>query len=117
MKVDVYRNLNKDCFSVRSRETNNYGRVVGHCESITIVDAEFIVQKSGQKKVRKTGIKNVHAFVRGVRDDTKTITGGQTHVRYNPFETDHFVDDSGEHIFSAACVSLSGNGVVASKEF
>ena len=49
--VDVYKNLHKDTWSIRSVKT---GRVIGHSDLLLLVDAEFIVRR-----------KNVHAVVRG----------------------------------------------------
>lgn len=70
-RVDVYRNLHADddteSVSIVSRDPKSpdYGNVVGHCQTIIIENPEFVVQESGQEKVRETGVKNPHAFVRG----------------------------------------------------
>ena len=45
-KVDVYRNLNRDCWSVRQG-----ARVVCHTDYITLKDCEFIVQPAGRRRV------------------------------------------------------------------
>ena len=42
MKVDVYRNLHKNCWSVRSREQHDYGKVVAHANSLVLDDAKFV---------------------------------------------------------------------------
>ena len=62
MKVDVYRNLHKKCWSIRSVAT---GRVVAHKSDATVANAKFIVQPAGRAKVLREKKKNVHAFIRG----------------------------------------------------
>ena len=88
MIVEVYRNLTKACFSVRKRG----GRVLFHTTKIVLKDASFVVNESGRDKVRKTGHKNVHAFVRGtiapIGDFQKE---GAREVTYNPYVFDTFV--------------------------
>lgn len=114
-RVEVYRNLHKNCFSVRKN-----GRVVKHIpddQGLTLVDVKFAVQPAGRAKVLRERKKNVHAFVRGtVAADplTKIVqeyTGApfavaldsctnaeryifvlayQLMVSYNPFEMDTF---------------------------
>ena len=59
-KVRVYRNLHKDCISVRQG-----GIVRCHSDNVVLKDCKFIVSEAGQKKVRKECKKNVHAFSEG----------------------------------------------------
>ncbi len=47
-KVEVYWNLHKNCFSVRSCET---GRVIAHTSAVDIKDAKFVVRQAGRRKV------------------------------------------------------------------
>ena len=61
-KVDVYKNLHKDIWSVRNRKT---GRVITHKKLVHVRDASFVVQPAGRNKVLAEKRKNVHAFVRG----------------------------------------------------
>ena len=96
--VDVYKNLHKNCYSIRSRLT---GKVIAHQEEVNILDAKFIVQPAGRRKVLQEGRKNVHAFVRGtlatyqeVLDDPRTfylVTFRD--IKYNPYQLDHFYYD------------------------
>lgn len=66
MKVDIYRNLHKNCWSVRSREpSQKYGLVIGHATRIGLKDAKFVVSQAGRNRVLKDKRKNVHAVVRG----------------------------------------------------
>ena len=95
MRVEVYFNLHKKTFSVRSCET---GRVIHHTDEIHIVNPEFVVRQSGRNRVLSEGRKNVHAFVRGditVFNDFNPFNPDgldYTLVSYNPYKFDTFVD-------------------------
>lgn len=60
--VEVYRCLNRQgkTFSIRQD-----GLVIGHSDLLVIRRASFIVSASGKNRCRSSGIRNVHAFVRG----------------------------------------------------
>lgn len=60
LPVEVYRNLNKGGYSIRQG-----GLVVAHSENVTILDGKFVVQWGGLARARRTGVRNVHAWVRG----------------------------------------------------
>lgn len=81
-RVEVYRNVTKKgvVYSIRQ-----FGYVVAHAIEVNIVNAEFVVKQSGRKRVKKTGTKNVHAFVRGELIRSRgPISGHQFQVVYNP---------------------------------
>lgn len=102
-KVRVYRNLHKDCFSVKQG-----GLVRCHADHVTLKDCRFIVSKAGQKRVRDEGRKNVHAFVEGMLADTREIDecvdgnkseqeiwAGKSNWQkayYNPYTCDTFIN-------------------------
>lgn len=70
MKVDVYYNLNKGsknkpCYSVKSREKDDYGKVVLHACELLVKDCKFVVRPSGHQRALEQEQRNVHAFVRG----------------------------------------------------
>jgi hypothetical protein len=113
MKVDVYLNLNEECVSVRSRESEDYGRVVAHKQKVHVSDAEFVVQPSGREKCRESGVKNVHAFVRGEWTESEKVVYGER-VTYNPFEYDTFVHkESEEPVESADLVMVTAAGNIS----
>ena len=91
-KVEVYRNLHKDCWSVRQR-----GIVRFHCSRINLKDCKFVVQPAGHAKVVREKKKNVHAFVRGTvigekADYAETFKEKcNVWVTYNPYQNDTFV--------------------------
>ncbi len=108
MKVDVYWNSNERCFSVRSREKENYGKVIAHLDTVYIEDAEFVVQNAGRNKVLETGVKNVHAFIRGdMKNHFSLNRRPGTLVIYNPYDTGRFTSFKGDIVESAKFVLCS----------
>lgn len=95
IKVDVYRNLHKGCYSVRSRQRDDsYGRILFHLDRVVVWDTKFVVNEKGRQKVLKTKRKNVHAFVRGTYVPGKEIPrkiDKVGDVTYNPYMNDTFV--------------------------
>ena len=89
MRVEVYRNLHKGCFSVRALNGEDKGRVIDHVQSIMLKDATFVVQPAGRDRVLREQRKNVHAFVRGTITDQPIKHG--LPVRYDPYLNDAFV--------------------------
>ena len=91
-KIDVYRNLHDDCWSVRQA-----ARVVCHTNYITLRDCEYIVQPAGRRRVLVERKKNVHAFVRGYlcnpRESDHTAPFSWEYVKYNPYKADAFYFD------------------------
>lgn len=130
----VYRNIRNDNLSILQG-----GRVKARSQFIALEGVTFRVRPSGQKKVRESGQKNVHAFVCG-RTFERVIGGGQfdpwsalfnpsdsltglvkpiidgklkwSQVHYNPFKSDTFVDNSGDPVYSADYAFICGNGQI-----
>ena len=95
MRVEVYFNLHKKIFSVRSARS---GRVILHTDEVHIDNPTFVVRKAGRERVLREGKKNVHAFVRGditVFNDFDPDYLGYSLVSYNPYKGDTFVDVEG----------------------
>ena len=115
LRVFVYKNLHKNCWSARDMKT---GLIAFHCDSIIIKDAKFKVSKKGRQRVLKDRVKNVHAGVMGttliVNQDQDVWTN---RVRYNPYETDTFINAS-DNSTADACkyVYLSRTGSVFTSE-
>ena len=68
MKVDIYFNLHKRVYSIRSREPHNYGKVIGHAHTIGIYPPKGVVSEKGRQRVLVEQRKNVHAVIRGELD-------------------------------------------------
>lgn len=108
--VEVYRNTNKKgvIYSIRQG-----GYVVAHADELFLVNAEFIVRDSGRKRVKKSGRKNVHAWVRGeIAMLVKPEKGRMHQVTYNPRKNKQFVRvKTGKPITEARGVALTKQGV------
>ena len=59
-KVFVYKNLHKNCWSVRQD-----GLVKAHALELNLYDCTIKVSRAGQARVRKEKRKNVHAGIKG----------------------------------------------------
>lgn len=112
MKVFVYFNLHKKCFSVKALDGENKGRVIAHTHNIELLSPSFKVSEAGRKRVLREKRKNVHAGVVGwynsaldvvaVGEDYDTIN-----VRYNPYVYSSFVDSKDRPIYFAATAHLT----------
>ena len=84
MKVKVYWNLNKNCWSVQHK-----GKVVYHLPKVKLINVSFKVSEAGRQRVIKEGRKNVHAFVVGnlVLDNTPKSSHKSlgSPITYNPY--------------------------------
>jgi hypothetical protein len=86
--VEVYRNLNKGGYSVRSTITK---KVIMHVKSIHLSNVTFHVQQGGRNRVLRTKQKNVHAFIRGTIDSLSQNFDDKI-AYYNPYLTETFID-------------------------
>ena len=109
MRVQVYWNLHKKCWSVVALEGDRKGRVVTHADKVLLEDVTFAVQPAGRDRVRREGRKNVHAFVRGKWLSVLSQSSERYSIMYNPYKFDTFVlSHNREPIFSAKSVALLG---------
>ena len=92
LRVEVYRNLRTGRWSVRALEGPHKGLVIAHKSDFILEACSYAVQPAGRDKVRRTGRKNVHAFIRGrVPEHMVMMFGGNRGVTYNPYKHDGFV--------------------------
>lgn len=88
MQVEVYLNIRKNKLSIRYK-----GTVIDHTDQITLADPVFRVQPAGRERVRKTGYKNVHAYIKGEwLTEAAPLNWDWNAATYNPYKHDHFVD-------------------------
>lgn len=92
MKVFVYWNLAKKCWSVKALEGPQKGRVVFRTDFLTLTDCTFKVREAGRARVLREQRKNVHAGVVGnfVVDSPKPVPSDPLLVTYNPYRDGHF---------------------------
>ena len=88
-RIRAYYNLHRKCFSVQDYQT---GLVTEHTDKLFVTNAMFVVRESGNKKVKREGRKNVHAFVNGIRQPKWQNTDhcNNYEVKYNPYTMDFF---------------------------
>ena len=89
-RIRAYYNLHRKCFSVQDYQT---GLVTEHTDKLFMTNAMFVVRESGNKKVKREGRKNVHAFVNGIRSEFKQgmmPEFASYKVRYDPYTMDYF---------------------------
>lgn len=113
-KVEVYFNLHKHLWSVRSARS---GLVTDHVRVVAFpFGADFIVRESGRQRCLREGRKNVHAFVKGsghyagndVEDWRRAMTMPEDQrVTYNPRRAGYFhFAASGEPVHKATAVLM-----------
>tara|TARA_R100001132_G_scaffold19388_1_gene17112 strand:- start:1192 stop:1548 length:357 start_codon:yes stop_codon:yes gene_type:complete len=109
MKVEVYRNLHKNCWSVRSLFT---GKVIYHADYIGIKNAKLVVRPGGRAKVLREGRKNVHAFIRGEAvPQWEVVQHCENQISYNPYKNESFIlTDTNTPIDHAKTVFLDTTG-------
>lgn len=92
MRVFVYFNLHRKCWSVKALEGPRKGRVIHHMDRLALDLVEFRVSAAGRARVLRERKKHVHAGVVGeLRNDIPTITGWWEQAYYNPYKVETFV--------------------------
>ncbi len=119
MKVRVYRNLNRrslfgPVYSVMDCKTR---LVIAHVTDIKLKEVKFVVSEAGKRRARKTGKRNVHAFIEGcIVTSIPSRNGSFIRVGYRPFDSLGFREMTGEtkaEVHSARWVSVNNCGVFA----
>jgi hypothetical protein len=114
-KVFAYRNLHRQCWSVKALEGPLKGRVIYHANDLTLGWCDFKVSQAGRQRVLREQKKNVHAGVVGYLTGCGEIaTDGidlDVPITYNPYKYDSFVDARCEvPVSSALFVNLNSKG-------
>ena len=98
MKVFVYYNLHKHCWSVKALEGENKGRVIMHTQAVTLTNAHGKVSEVGRQRVIREQRKNVHAGIVGQLDlacvakDFDNALDEWVEYTYNPYKFSTFVE-------------------------
>jgi hypothetical protein len=114
MKVFVYFNLHKKCFSIKALEGAMKGRVIAHRDNVLLFRATFKVSQAGRERVLREKRKNVHAGVCGTWHDSGNDHGTLSSVKergelvtYNPYKYNTFVYKEDESTADSAwCAGL-----------
>jgi hypothetical protein len=111
----VYRNLHRQCWSVRLR-----GKVIAHESEVWVWHAQFKVSEPGRQRVLRERRKNVHAFVCG-RAAVPPLPvslldmGDPLRVKYSPYKSVSFYtpdDFPRRQVQRAKLVCLRADGTV-----
>lgn len=119
MKVFVYFNLHKKCWSIKAQEGPYKNRVIAHRDSLTLTNVVFKVSEAGRQRVIKEQRKNVHAGAVGHWLQTEFQQRVFEHweadaraITYNPYRCSSFVySDSREPISTADRAVFLGKSV------
>lgn len=117
--VQVYRNRNKDCWSIRDKQS---GRVVGHATVVTLENVRFAVGERSRQRAIRMRKRNVNGWVEGDLLATGNLgpcpPDGLVQVSYRPFVRGHFIRlDDGQPIVAAPwAVLCEGKVFVPSTE-
>jgi hypothetical protein len=123
LKVFVYFNLQKKCFSIKALSGPYKGLVIGHCIRVLLSDVTFKVSPAGRRRVLTERRKNVHAGAVGYIADSGAYDVHDrymmlgTAITYNPYKYDSFVQRSTEQPVHnakwAALVAQDGKGFIS----
>ena len=111
LRVFVYRNLHRDCFSVVDLST---GRVAAHARGVLLRDARFVVREAGRQRALREDRRNVHAGVEGtlvIDPDEGWRPRRTTVVSYSPSRGPDFTDARGRPVREAAFAWLKDGKV------
>lgn len=118
-RVEVYYNIHKSGFSIKSidKRNPNKGKVIGYADHVQLTDCKFVCSQSGIAKVREEKRKRVCALVRGFLLNTSPREKDTlSQIYFNPYTTDKFIDISLEQpIEKAAFVYFFENKCARNK--
>ena len=119
MKVFVYYNLHKKCWSIKALEGKDKGRVIAHKDAVLLFDTTPKVSQAGRKRVLREKRKNVHA---GIVGDWLPDTMGNdislddkvafNQVTYNPYKYENFVYKADETCYTGGEITWMTYGKV-----
>jgi hypothetical protein len=89
MRVRVYFNLHRRCWSVVALSGPDAGRVIDHADKVVLEDVTFVVRPAGRERVLRERKKNVHAFAVGTLANMLPL-GCKDRITYNPFKSASF---------------------------
>lgn len=93
MLVAIHFNAKRKDFSVvEMRSLKTAGKVLGYVQKGKIKNGYSLIGNAGQINVRKTNVKNRHAFLVGIWEGFDLIYSIDGLLYYNPYEVNTFVD-------------------------
>ena len=111
LKVYVYFNLHKKCFSVKALSGDLKGLVIAHTNSINLDDVTFKVSEAGRQRVLIEKKKNVHAGVVGTfKGFIANEISEYKQAYYNPYKTTTFLNGT-DSLYNADKVTLTNKTI------
>lgn len=108
MKVKVYRNLHRKCWSIMDPKTR---RVIDRKTSLSLSNVSLIVGESGRERVIREKAKNVHAYAIGEISKNACSEQGMVEVTYNPYVAGYFFEVGSKKVRNYADkANLSSDG-------
>jgi hypothetical protein len=106
MKVFIYWNLRKKCWSVKNVKS---GKVVQHAKHLCLCNVAFKVSEAGRQRVLRNKRKNVHAGVVGEIIDFIPVDSTRCGtVSYNPYKGPNFICvENGLPMYCASYVEMN----------
>lgn len=115
MRVAVYKNLNKRCWSIAQvTRTGGRGKVLRHAEAVVLSDVQFIVRESRRLAVVAQGCREVHAWATGELVDEAPAQAG-IEVTYNPYRAASFTLRDGTPVHDASLVVFTDRAWICQK--
>ena len=111
-RVQVYRNLHKQAFSVKDKKS---GRVILYADCIELKDCKCVVREGSRQRVLKEKRKNVHAWIEGTAVSFSCSTEWLLReLYYNPYKCKSFIyEDTRKPILELDQVVLFNNKAFA----
>jgi hypothetical protein len=106
MRVFVYYNLHKECFSIKALEGPNKNKVIGYRDEVDLIDVEFKVSQAGRARVLREHKKNVHAGATGELIRPIVCSKELIEVTYNPYVNETFVNKKNKKPVTKALYAL-----------
>lgn len=107
MRVVVYRNLTRGCWSVaEATRTGGRGRLLSHVQACALADVQFHVREARRLHVVSAGCREVHAWATGILIDPP-LSGPRVEVTYNPYRAPTFTTRDGAPVHAAGCVAFT----------
>lgn len=91
-EVKVHWNRHKRLFAIKGKS----GRVEGYACAVKLRNCAFVVGPKSRDRVRRTGVRSVHAYIKGTFEGSRSWHElFESKVYYSPFVTDTWVDEKG----------------------
>jgi hypothetical protein len=112
-KVEVYFNIHKGGFSIKSidKANPNKGRVVAYSGQVELEDCTYHVNENNLKKLLEERRKRVYAVVRGTFKGSTVDTTDREKLSINPYTSPFFTDSKGSRVHESRSALFTGKGV------